>query len=357
MPPTTEDGLAADQALDSKLEALYASETANSGPEQDTPAEVEAPETPVETPQAEERPATEPSESPSDDSAAKILAKYGNDPEKLASAYAQLESKLGLQGQELGEYRREVDTRIAEVQRQAAEQIAQVQAQQQAAQYAQQAPSAIGAALEQGNYYAAAETARQVGDALAYQQVMQAWYADPDQAFGAAAYFQQIAQQESENRILQQIDSRLGGIADNVQPLVQQNAQQSFEREFLTFGRDKDDFEQVAPAMLQVAQENNALINQLLASDDPGTRQQGYNFLYREARDRVGDTLAQAATTAATTAAEAARTAKTQATVGSASTSSQSKPQTKVEEFKAGFREILFNDDTSIARGLTRDQQ
>lgn len=346
MPPQTEEGLAADKALDDKLGAFYASETADSGPDTGTPAEVEAPEAPVETPETPDAPVTPPSEAaPDDPEVAAVLQKYGGDPNKALRALVDAQSLIGRQGQELGDLRREFET-----------QIAAVQAQQQQNQYAQQAPSAINAALEQGNYYAAAEAARQVNDPMLYQQVMTAWTADPDQTFGALAYHSALAAQDAEARVLAAMDQRYGALNDATQPLLQQNAQDNFQREFLSFGRGKNDFEQVAPAMLQVAQENSALINTLLSSDNPNERQQGYNYLYREARDRVGDTLAQAADQVATEQQQAARDAKTQATVGSASSQSQAKPQTNLEKAKEEFRAILFDDSTSIQRGLVRGQ-
>lgn len=359
MPPITDEEIRADQATDDKLAAVFAAEIARTDPAEDTSAADPTPETPVEAheaPVADETPDTPPSETaPDDPEIAAYLEKYGGDPNKALKAAVEAQKLIGKQGSELGEYRREFEERIAEVQRQAAEQIQQVQLAQQQAQYAQQAPNAINTALEQGNYYGAAEAARQAGDPLLYNHVMTQWFADPDQAFGAQAYHTNLAQQEAEQRILQQMEQRLAPLQEATQPLLTDHAQGNYERELRQFAQGKADIEQVAPMMMQVAQEKGDFINRLLADDSPSVREEAFNYLYKEARDRVSDTLAKAAAQADTAAAQAAEQAKIQATVGSPTTASQTTSKTPVQQWRENFSAFLRDDSDSITSGLTRD--
>ena len=129
-----------------------------------------------------------------------------------------------------------------------------------------------------------------------------------------------------------------------------------FAASFTEFAKTRSDVQGLAPEMMRVAQENDALINGILT--DPNVRNphdQVFRFLYNEARDRAGDTLATAANRAAAEQQEADRQAKTTAHVGSNATTSQTKPKTGVDAFKAAFREVLFDDPTSIRSGLTTE--
>lgn len=356
MPATTDDGLAAEKALDSKLEAIYASETGGSGPDEGTPAPVDAPEAAVETLPAEEPAEPAVAADGEDPEVAALLEKYGGDQQKALRAAVDAQKLIGKQGNELGEYRREFEERIADVQVQAQAQIQAIQAQQQQQHYTAQAPASINVALEQGNYFAAAETARQTNDPVLINHVMTQWFADPDQAFGAQQYDKWLTQQELRAEFSQLLDERLGGITDNVQPLMRQQEQAEFTQEFAEFAAARPDVQQLAPTMMQVAQDQGEDLQKRWSEGGVRGRAAIMKELYYEARDRVGDTLATAAATAATQAAEAAHTAKTQATVGSPSTQSQAKTLTKNQQIKAELREILFDNPTSIARGLVRGE-
>lgn len=347
MPPTTEDGLAADKALDAKLDAFYESEVAETA----APEAPAAPETAADTATEPETAAVEPetpvkppSEAATDDpDVAAVLQKYGGDPNKALRALVDAQSLIGRQGQELGDLRREFE-----------QQIAAIQQQNEQRHVASQAPGAVETLLDQGNFHAAAEYARQAGNTVLYNHVMGQWAADPEQAYGAINYATAVATMQTEAKLEQLVEQRLSGIQEATQPLIAGQAQQNFERDFAVFAQDKTDINNVAPEMLRVAQENEAVVSSLLGNEDPAVRQQAFQFLYTTARGRIGDTLTQAAHEADTAAQEAAAAAKTAATVGSASTASQAKPMSKVDQAKAEFREILFDDRTSIQKGLVR---
>lgn len=347
MPPTTEDGLEAEKRLDDKLAAFYAEETGQNTAQPAVEEEVPAVEEAVE-PETAEEPAAETTEAaaPDDPDVASYLAKYGGDTGKALRAAVEAQQLIGRQGQEIGELRRAFD-----------EQIQQIQAQVQQTQYATRAPDAVERLVEQGNYHAAAEYARQAQDAGLYQHVLSHWLADPDQQFAGVNYHTTLVAQAQTQQVEQLIDQRLAGVTATTGELAEERQRTTFERDFRTFSQGKDDIASVTPEMLRVAQEYENVVSPLLASPDPQTRQQAFEFLYTQARGRVGDTLAKAAQEAAAGQQQAAREAKQKATVGSPSTQSQATTPTPVDAFKAEFRKVLFDDPTSIQKGLTRDTQ
>lgn len=91
------DGLRPRHSFDREPEAP-AEPAAEAAPEE-TPAELES--------QAESQAEPQPAERQGDPVAAAVLAKYGNDPSKLAEAYASLERRLGEQRNEIGQTRQE----------------------------------------------------------------------------------------------------------------------------------------------------------------------------------------------------------------------------------------------------------
>lgn len=358
--PETAEEVAAAEQLDSKLGAFFQAEMADQqadtpsddGPAAET-AEPEASEPqpePEAEPEVEAEAEAEKPEPPRDDAGRflphkftdpeiqGLVEKYGGDVNQALKAAVEAQRLIGRQGQELGELRKQMEETLEQ-------RLTQFQQQTQQAQYA---PSMVQSYIDDGNYYAAAETARQTGNQALLGHVLSSWGADSP--YEATVYTSALQQQE----FARQIEERLGQFREMAQPITQITSQQKMGQALTEFSEGKPDMQQVAPEMLKVAEQSPTVVA-LLAQDDPQVRAEVLDYLYTKARARIGDTLATAKQNADAQAQDEARQAKQQATVGSSATGSQAKPKSKQDTFMDEFRKVLFDDSTSIRSGLTTD--
>lgn len=329
--PETADEIAADASLDAKLSAFLESETA------DTPtSEVGPADEPVDEPQAAAEAEVEPEVEP--ESVEDLLAGKYRTPEELAAAYKELESRLGSQGQELGELRKQLEESFDERFNKFEQTAAQTQ-------LAASAPSMIQDAVDEGRYQDAASYALQSRNDALYMEVMNQWAEQTP--YSAYAFDASLRHQDT----IASVDARIAAVSE---PLVQQTTERAIEQAVAEFAADKPDLGAVFPEMMKVAESSGQILG-LLESNDPQTKVEVLDYLYTKARGRLGDTLAAAQQQAADETQQAARQAKTQATVGNPVTASQAKPKTPQDGFRDEFRKILFDDSTSIRSGLTSE--
>jgi hypothetical protein len=341
VPPITETEVAADQALDSKLEAAFASETAATP--SDTPAEeeagpepeVEAEETEEETEETEEEPEAQARDEKGrfvpksqDPRLATLLEKYDGDVEKALLGAVEAQGLVGRQGQEVGELRRQLE----EVQR--------------TLQKPRYDSSALAQLIEDDPGKATA-LAYQAGDTATTAAALEAWKdADP---FAAALWV--TNQQQAE--YARQIEERL---TTATQPLQERVADQDYKDALTDFARKHPDVDQYLETMGEIAKETPHIIKMLAEDPSVEIKVEAYDYLYTKARGRVGDTLASAAQEAAQEDQQAQEAAKQQAAVASATSSTETTKKRPVDEWHEQFTSFLKDDSTSLSKGLTGQQ-
>lgn len=196
-----ERAAAAEAAVEAKLASVGAGEIRQQRFE-DAPAAAETatPDAPTVEDTAPVAPPadTTPVESPGDPAVATVLNKYGNDPVKVAQAYAHLQAKLAEQANELGQLRQgtsEYQALLGEF-----EQLKQTIAQTQAPQY--QVPDAgtmdwVEQQIIENPHMAArfAQQASQSGQPWLHERVMRTWHTvDP---YAASQYQTQTAVEQA----------------------------------------------------------------------------------------------------------------------------------------------------------------
>lgn len=335
MPPETPEEIAADQALDAKLGAFFQADTpAEPGPAEPEPQPEPEPEPGSDAAQPRDEkgrfaPKTEPEPQ-------ELFAGKYRSPKELEAAYKELETRLGTQGQELGDLRRTLEETLDQ-------RLTQLQETAQQNQFAATAPALVQNLVDEGRYQEAAGYALQSGNNILYSQVMSHWATE--EPFNAYAYDNHLRQQA----LLQTVEQKLAALGE---PLQQQTTQREMEQAMAEFATDKPDMAAVAPEMLKVAEESPRIL-QLLQDRDPKVRVEVLDYLYTKARGRVSDTLTAAKQQADEQAQAEAREAKTQATVGASATAAQ--PKTERDKWRDEFRKVLFDDATSIRSGLTAE--
>lgn len=202
----SDEAMAAESAVEAKLAEVGADRMRVPTGGFDTPTEEyqpTVPEPPTEEPAPlveDAPPAPEPVAEQGDPVAAAVLAKYGNDPAKVAQAYAELQKKLGQQGTELGQTRQE-NTEMAQL-LQEMSQIREAVTQPQRNQFVDQSTSDAFDQLVMENPQQALEWARQNNNDLLYRRGISTWKeVDP---YGAARYENALDMQALEQRFQQQ---------------------------------------------------------------------------------------------------------------------------------------------------------
>ncbi len=335
MPPITEGEVAADQALDSKLEAAFESEVATTA--SDTPAEEAGPE-PEETEEEIEDTEEEP-EAPARDEKGRfvsksqdprvqtLLEKYDGDVDKALVAAAEAQSLVGRQGQEVGELRR------------------QLEAVQQSLQQPRYDASALAQLIED-DPAKATTLAYQAGDTATAAMALEAWKeADP---FAAAVWVNDQRNAE----FARQVDERLSSATG---PLQQRAADQDYQDALTRFAREHPDVDQYLQTMQEIAKETPHIVKMLAEDPSAEVKVEAFDYLYTKARGRVGDTLASAAREAAQEDQQSQEAAKQQAAVASATSSTEKTTQKKpIDEWHEQFSAFLKDDSTSLSKGLTQ---
>lgn len=189
----------------------------------------------VSTPEEPIAPEVTPPVPEGDPVSASVLAKYGNDPVKLAQAHAELQKKLGEQGSELGEQRQ----RAAEHEQMRAE-LDELKARQQApAPYVDQATVDWFDQATFDNPHGAVEWARSNNNPLLFQRGLATWKEqDP---FAASQYATSLQIENAKAEMEQRLATR--GAADDGSQM--QLALSSVLGQHPEFGQYANDLESV----------------------------------------------------------------------------------------------------------------
>lgn len=250
--------------------------------ETDTPA-VEETETP---PAVDETTApaaaTEPPAAAVTDEEKQLLAGKYESPEELERGYQELRRHLSEQGAELVELRRlraEFDQLRGQV----------------------EAPKHDYDALIEDDPASAAQLAYDAGDAYHLQGAINAWKAEDP--FAAAVWVSRTANQAELARVTQHYEARLGVHDASAE-------QEQLSGTLATFAQTNPDVQQIAPKMLEVAEElqaENSPMLEMLKNGDPRTKVRVFDYLAKEARARLG--VATPVPTPATAAVDESATA------------------------------------------------
>lgn len=234
----SDEALAAEQTLEAKLADIgVRPPVRNPGDSKPAPEPVvveeapaaEAPaavEEPVEAPAAVEEIAAELAQDPT---AAAVLAKYGNDPTKVAQALAHAQRKLGQQGSELGDERQkaaEYETILTELQA-----MREQQAQPQQQQFVDQSTADWFDQQLLDDPVRTMEWARQNNNQMLYQRGISTWKdVDP---YGASRYANAVDMQALEQRLASQRPTN-----DSVEMQSALNQVLSTHQEFVQYADD-----------------------------------------------------------------------------------------------------------------------
>ena len=331
MPPLTPEEQAADVALDEKLGAVYKQETAATQPDTSV-EEAEPEETEVEVEEVEE--VEEEAETPRDDKgrfASKdpdiegYLAKYGGDVDKALKAAVEASSLIGRQGSELGELRKQFES------------FQQAQAKPRIDQNA-------FAQLIEDDPAQATVLAYQAQDTAATATALRAW--SEESPFAASQWVTDQRIQELQGQFDQRLQTATA-------PLQQRVAGQVVEEVLTAFAKEHPDVDQYLGTMYEIAPESPLVLEVLKRQDDPKAIREVYDYLYHKARGRTSETLATAVANTAKEEQQANEAAKQQASVASATSSTETKKQSRTDAWHSQFSEFLQDDSTSISSGLT----
>lgn len=335
----TDEALAAEQALEAKIEAAgldqvrrpFATDTAaatEEAPAATEPVAEEAPvaEAPAEAAETDAEPPT------GDPVAAAVLAKYGNDPAKLAQAHAELQKKLGQQGQELGEHRQQsaeyerVQAELEEIKQRLDKPAAQPQFVDQATAdwYDQQVET---------NPVQALEWARS-NNTLLFQRGLATWKElDP---FGAGQYAThlQIETAKAEMRETQAAQPRGGGVNDALATVFAQHPEYS----------------QYANDLTAVMGRNQFAADAYTAAVQGGNQQQIEGAITTLFRLAEADTLRAIALSGGTPAEGTSTTDVATATTSTDHPDEAAKPASHVDAFREQFRKEAerYNGERAI---------
>ena len=262
--------------------------------------------------------------------AEKLFAGKYKSVEDLERAYQEAASKLGEQGNELGELRKLIDERLPAVDDEEdwAEPV-----------FTPQAAGQMQNLLEAGRYQEAAVYAAQSGNNLLYDQVLEAWFEEQPRA--AANFDTNLKLQAMEARWQQQR-----------QPEVQARVQSEADKAWNNVAKRFSDLPGLADKVIEAGQRYPDVLRVLQTDSGIEGKERAIEALYKIAKADSLDTLSQASQEAAQVAADEARRDKADSVVASASNAKREAPKTNVERFKQA---ILDAEELSVQSGLTRE--
>lgn len=322
----SDEAIAAEQALEAKLQAGGLDQIRRQ-PSFDEPEAVElatptesAEEIQAEEPVAAEVTVAEPQEG--DPVAAAVLAKYDNDPAKLAQAYAEIQKKMGQQGQELGEHRQQ----SAEYERVSAELEAIKQRLDTPAPQPQYVDQATADWYDQqviDNPVQALEWAR-TNNNLLFQRGIATWKDfDPYAASQYATHLQiETAKAEMEQRYTQQ-PKQGGGVNDALANVFARNPE----------------YNQYASDLSTVMEGNKFAADAYTAAVQSGNQQQIEGAITTLFRLAEADTLRAIALSGGTPAEGTSATEVATATTSTEHPGEAAPPPSGVDVFRQQFRE------------------
>lgn len=278
--------------------------------------------------QAEEQSEEEEDGSLLPERAQSVLEKYGDDPEKIAAAYAALERKLGEQGKELGVSRSEMDRMQGELQelRQAVEQRQPESATEQYPVTPELLEWADEQAIE--NPKEAALWALKNQPAI-YDRILDGWYENEP---GEARRFERVMLMEA---VRTEMSETLRPV---VEPLTQARVNSSFTSAWANVQERYPDLPKFADQILEEAKTVPELAS-VLQGGEMAAQARVIEHLLLAARGRNTDTLVNERLSAERDARAKAAAKKTAATVATASQSPNRQPaDQELVDFRREFR-------------------
>jgi hypothetical protein len=276
----------------------------------------------------------------------KFIAKQPDEPEEideplfagkyksaqdLEAAYTELQSRLGTQGQELGEMRRLMDERLEQIQ----------------TQTRPQTPVPTAEALQEHLYDNTHEIIPTIQNAHAA-----ALRGDQNAEFirdTALATLRELSGVEAERQSRWIVTTQIQAQQQQAATAASQN-DVAWNQAAKEFAESHPDINQFAPQMMELAQQSEWALR-TLESGDPKARVGVLDYLYTKARGQTSDTLTTASKTIAREQALAADEAIREASVASASTAVPARELTPKEKDEMETFAIWDAEDEKYSRG------